>query len=300
MKRSFTLIEILVVIVIVGVLSAFILVGMSSITSSANIAKGQAFANSLDNALLLNRVSYWKLDEVNMGTTSDVWGINTGTVTGATLTSSGCVKNNCFSFDGSDDIVNFGNNASLWMGTNDHTVSLWVKFDNAVAPQEETLFVCILGGSGAGKAGYWLYRYYTDRLYFRFSDGLISYINNYMTPTGAVGGNTWYYVVVTMDRDGVAQAYINGQIQTGYSLNISAQTGNLQNSDVLRMGAYSISQYRLAGKIDEPKIYHAITSVSLINEIYYSGINELLVGNEINKDEFNQRIVELKTSLVSE
>jgi prepilin-type N-terminal cleavage/methylation domain-containing protein len=43
MNKSFTLIEILVVIVVIGVLSAFILVGMSSITSSANIAKSQAF-----------------------------------------------------------------------------------------------------------------------------------------------------------------------------------------------------------------------------------------------------------------
>jgi len=57
MNKSFTLIEILVVIVVIGILSAFVLVGMSSITSSANIAKVQAFINSMDNAIIRKSIS---------------------------------------------------------------------------------------------------------------------------------------------------------------------------------------------------------------------------------------------------
>ena len=102
-KKSFTLIEILVVIVVIGILSAFILVGMSSISSKANIARSQAFANSLDNALLLSRTSQWKLD----GNINDSWGINTGTWYGATggnnlavnyRSSSECVSGQCLDF----------------------------------------------------------------------------------------------------------------------------------------------------------------------------------------------------------
>jgi len=48
-EKSFTLIEILVVIVVTGILSSFVLVGMSSITNDARIAKVKAFANSVRN-----------------------------------------------------------------------------------------------------------------------------------------------------------------------------------------------------------------------------------------------------------
>jgi len=62
MKKSFTLIEILVVIVIIGILSAFIIVSMSGVSQKATIAKGQAFANSLKNALMIT----WSLNGNSM------------------------------------------------------------------------------------------------------------------------------------------------------------------------------------------------------------------------------------------
>ncbi|MFA6374475.1 MAG: prepilin-type N-terminal cleavage/methylation domain-containing protein, partial [Candidatus Paceibacterota bacterium] len=40
MNKSFTLIEILVVIVIIGILSAFIIVSMAGVSDKATIAKG--------------------------------------------------------------------------------------------------------------------------------------------------------------------------------------------------------------------------------------------------------------------
>jgi len=73
MSNSFTLIEILVVIVIIGILSAFILVGMSSITNSANIAKGKAFADSTRNSLLGNLKAEIKLDEGTGQNIGDSW-----------------------------------------------------------------------------------------------------------------------------------------------------------------------------------------------------------------------------------
>ncbi|MFA6374227.1 MAG: prepilin-type N-terminal cleavage/methylation domain-containing protein, partial [Candidatus Paceibacterota bacterium] len=62
MNKSFTLIEILVVIVIVGIISAFIIISMAGISSKANIAKGQTFSNSLKNALMLNMIAQYELD----------------------------------------------------------------------------------------------------------------------------------------------------------------------------------------------------------------------------------------------
>ena len=81
MSKSFTLIEILVVIVIIGILSAFIIVSMVGVSDKARIAKSQAFANSLRNSLLINLVSEWKLNDGSGTTASDSWSANTGTLT---------------------------------------------------------------------------------------------------------------------------------------------------------------------------------------------------------------------------
>jgi prepilin-type N-terminal cleavage/methylation domain-containing protein len=128
MNKSFTLIEILVVIVVIGALSAFILVGMSSITNSANIAKSQAFSNSLRNSLLLNLVSEWKLD----GNGNDSWGVNNGTLVGAThlpvlKTNSDCFSGSCYDFDGTEDYINVGSRANLTTDiSNGLTITAWI------------------------------------------------------------------------------------------------------------------------------------------------------------------------------
>ncbi|HNP79684.1 MAG TPA: prepilin-type N-terminal cleavage/methylation domain-containing protein, partial [Candidatus Pacearchaeota archaeon] len=117
MNKSFTLIEILVVIVVIGILSAFVLVGMNSITTSANITKGKAFLNSLDNSLLLSRKSEWNFNNLT-GTigqdisnaanfVTDNWSSNHGTASGTPNLEEGssCVTGKCLSFNGSTDYV---------------------------------------------------------------------------------------------------------------------------------------------------------------------------------------------------
>ncbi len=303
MNKSFTLIEILVVIVVIGILSAFVLVGINSITNNANIAKSKAFSESLRNSLLTSLVSEWKLD----GNANDSWGVSNGTwsgPTGANTTvnyrpSSECISGQCLDFDGTDDVVNFGNNASLSMGNNDHTVSIWIKFDNALAPQTETLFAC---GAGCGAlpncGGYWIRRLSgQNRLYAGFTDSQASQSEGYLSGIGTLINDIWYNIVVRFDRDGLVQSYINGQLQTGYSFNISSRQLFVSNFKSLTIGAWSASDSRLDGKIDEPKLYHSIVSSQLINQEYYSGINKLLVNSEINNDGFKQRLTELKSNL---
>ena len=296
MNKSFTLIEILVVIVVIGVLSAFILVGMSSITSKSSIAKGLAYANSMRNALLLNLVSEWKLD----GNGNDSWGVNNAATNTATLITSGCVNGSCYSFDGSDDVIDFGNNASLSMGTRDHTASIWVKFDNRTAPQNETLLACGAGcGAGANCGGYWIRRYNGDSsLIASFADGTASSAVGDLS-AGVLFANTWYNVVVVFDRDGAMQAYVDGKLQSGYSVSISSRQQSVSNYKALSIGAWSSGDSSLTGDLDEIKLYHAILSVSSINQNYYTGVNNLLVNGEINGEDFSQRIVELKYNLVN-
>lgn len=300
------------VIVVIGIISAFIIIGMNSITSSANIAKSQAFVNSINNALLLARVSQWKLDEVSSTTTSDSWGTNTGTLKDAAACSfvvpyrcpqtvtSGCPSGNCLSFDGADDYVDFGSDISLSMGDGDQTVSLWVKFDNALAPKHESLIYCGGAGTGTDKDGYLIRRENgTSSLRCFFSDGSLDYTNDYLSGAGSVVGNVWYNIVVVFNRTNTIndniQAYINS-VKQADSVDISSWTLNVRNSIPTYIGG---SSSYLAGKIDDVRIYNQVISMSKINQNYYIGINGLFKNQGISLDEFNQRIVELKSNLAN-
>ncbi|MFA5013094.1 MAG: LamG-like jellyroll fold domain-containing protein [Candidatus Paceibacterota bacterium] len=298
---AFTLIELLVVIAIIGILSALIIIGMSSTTQKASVAKAQVFANSLRNSLMADMVSEWKLD----GNTNDTWAAsfaNNGTWWGTTApntvatygTASECVSGQCMDFDGVDDMVDFGSNASLSMGTKDHTVSLWVKFDNATATDIDTLVIC--GAmTGTGKDGYWITRL-TDRLYFYFTDGegANTRIAGYLSAAGTLIANNWYQITVTMDRDGNVTGYINGTSQISWA--ISPQPGDVQNSISFRMGAFTTSLYRLAGKMDEVRIFHAITTISQIEQNYFAGLNKLFANRGVETSEYQQRLTELSNN----
>ncbi|MFA5013096.1 MAG: LamG-like jellyroll fold domain-containing protein [Candidatus Paceibacterota bacterium] len=308
--NAFTLIELLVVIAIIGILSALIVIGMSSTTQKASVAKAQVFANSLRNSLLADMVSEWKLDDgTGNSTTKDSWAsafANTGTLGTAavgdasepTWLSTGCVSGNCLSFDGADDYVDFGNNASLSMGTKDHTVSLWVKFDNATAPapnNAETLARCGVQAAGVGRDGYWIYRTGSS-LFFYFSDGSADSIGGSLSGSGTLIANTWYNIVVALDRDISAYMYINGVKQTGYSLNIVPQNGDVQNTSLLMIGATSAGYGRLDGQMDEVRIFHAITTISQIEQNYFAGLNKLLANRGVETSEYEQRVANLTSN----
>jgi len=294
MNKSFTLIEILVVIVVIGILSSFILVGMSSIVTDASRTKLKKWSDSLDNMLLTNKVSQWKLD----GNANDSWGVNNGTLVGAThlpvaKTESECVSGTCYQFDGTEDYIDFGSDSSLAMRTRDHTASIWVKFDNALAPQDEALLDCV---SASPLRGYYLRRASgTARLYLNFylaGGG----VGTYVSPVGSVINSTWYNIVVAMDRDVFARIYLNSSLQSG-GLTISAYQGDLQSVSSFKIGATSSSSNRFAGIIDEVRIYHEILSSELINQEYYSGVNSLLVKNQIDNNDYVQRLTVLKYNI---
>jgi prepilin-type N-terminal cleavage/methylation domain-containing protein len=289
MSKSFTLIEILVVIVVIGVLSAFILVGMSSITSSANIAKSQAFLNSMDNSLLLARVSQWKLDEGSGATVNDSWGANTGTLGSSpnnpTWINSGCSSDDCLSFDGSNDYVNCGSGTNLNMGTGDFTISAWVK------PTTNIDEYSTIVERGYGNNGFdFVYRSSTTQIYL------------YIHTTGYGFGYTptigqWNHMTVAADRDGYASFYLNGIWKQ--NTNISAQSSVNMGTDTLYIGGLDGTVDSFTGLIDDIRIYNQALSSSEINQNYYIGINKLFKNQGIALNEFNQRITELKTNLVA-
>jgi len=301
MNKSFTLIEILVVIVVIGVLSAFILVGMSSITNNAAIAKSKAFLNSMDSSILLGRVSQWKLDEASGVTASDSWLTNTGTLatapgfdstaagygdthTSGWMSSSNCVSGTCLKFDGVDDNVDCGNNTSLDI-IDAITISVWIK--------PTTLVRSELVHKGQDTVdGYELILRETGQIWFRTS---ATNPSTNTTSTLNVSANNWWHVAVYRDSSGNAKIYINGQ-EKGSGVNMQAPKTNVRKLYICGLVA-AYSYYN--GLIDDVRVYNKALSSSGIDQEYYIGVNKLFKNQGISLNEFNNRLAELKFNLAT-
>ena len=295
MNKSFTLIEILVVIVVIGVLSAFILVGMSSITNSANIAKGQAFSNSIRNSLLINLVAEWKFDcngtcvsdgsTVTTAYTQDVWGSsNAPTISGTPKVYSGnnCISGSCLYFDGSGHISGTVNPIS---GQAIYTIEAWINVPAGIS------------GSGRRDIIYFNTAYPAFSPCFMTAYKPLIYLhgNNYKYGTLDLRDNKWHHIVFvvtgsqTVDIDN-AKIYVDTKSDGTAPYKV--------DPPVVPSGVFYIGS-TYVGYIDNLRIYNAVIATSKIQQSYFVGINKLLKNNGIALDEFNQRIVELKTNLAN-
>lgn len=286
-KKAFTLIELLVVIAIIGILSGMIVITMGGATQKATIAKAQVFSNSLRNSLMADIVGEWKFDElttaINGTAIQDTWSINEGAlVTDNTTTeklSSDCVSGKCLDFDGVGDYINCGTDASVTTNLNAWTVSAWVKPDNiatnvlvafssASTPSIRMIYnnapLIFMGSSN--------YRYFAASAWTTLTDG------------------NWHHVAFSVPGSGQnditsSKMYIDGQkISNGTSTAAGAQAAKT----LLRISnPYS-------GLLDDVRIYDAEIPMSQIKEQYYAGLNSLLVNGQINKEEYQNRLVGAK------
>jgi len=276
-SKSFTLIEILVVIVVIGILSAFILVGMSSITASANIAKSKVFLNSMDNSLLLGRVSQWKLDE----------GSGTSANDSPTWINSGCVSEKCLSFDGTDSITvpNSTSLGALDANVSSYSISVWVKSSDP-------------GSSRIMEKGNSPYP-----ISFQCSSTTAAaYIYDGTNNPGVDFGNAWngnwrnLIFVVNYSTDKL-YGYLDSILLTPVTNTVTSTTASAQ---VLYIGNRSGSDRVFNGQIDDVRIYNQAIPTSEIQNNFFIGINRLYKNNGIALEEYNQRLSQLRFSLAKD
>ena len=267
-QRSFTLIELMVVIAIVGLLASVVLVSMGGVKGKAKTAQGLQFSQSLYHVLGSEAVGVWNFDEgpdgSPMTTAKDASGYdNNGTCSGASCptytvetpqkvvgSSSGKFA---LSFDGANDYVDVGNNANLRPET--FTVELWVKD--------------ITGGTGlvsyyGGNNG-WLMRAY----YIKLCNGASCAQFNF----GSVDATKWSHLAFTYDSGSDAvRLYRNGTMDlssTFANYVVSAAGENLHiGKDNWWSGDYS------AGLIDDVRIYNQAVSSGEIQKHYADGLEK--------------------------
>jgi prepilin-type N-terminal cleavage/methylation domain-containing protein len=303
MSKSFTLIEILVVIVVIGIISSFIIVGLSSVSEKANIAKSKSFSNSLRNSLLMNLVSEWKFD----GTTSidgiatindanDSWGNNNATVVNGDPKVKGgldCISNKCIDFD--VDYIIF--NQNLFPREGNWTVEGWFYHKDYTYPRS---FFPIgdANSYSVGNKGWQIgHGYSSSGVNVIINDGtnrissVLNFDNGYR-PMELL--NKWAHLVVIFDRLSTKKiyGYVNSKKQSS-SIDISSITGDILGNSDIRIG--NIVGWLMYGRVDELRIYNDIISSDKIKQNYYSGLNSLLVKNYFNKEEYSLNILNLSS-----
>ena len=310
MNKSFTLIEILVVIVIIGILSAFIIVSMAGVSEKANIAKGQAFSNSLKNALLLGLTSEWKLNgptaagsPATVDDIKDSWTTNNGVLctaggifphpTPTVRSGADCVSGNCLEFDNIDDQYYVNNPNLRYIGAG-MTLEAWIKI-NPSASNEAYIF-----SKPWNSNGYYNYRFHysNDVLYF--------YLGGDTGQTKTISAsniqkNKWYNVAATVDSGKLMKIFVNGAVVAsdthaittwipsagGGDQNLALSIGHMYRCD------QSVPAQIFHGHMDELRYFSEAVPASRVKENYYSGLNKLLANSGIENQEYGLRINEL-------
>ncbi len=126
-NKSFTLLELLVVIAIIGLIASIAIVSTRGGIGRARIAKTLQYEASLHRYLGSDIVGWWKFDEGEGTTVTDISGYNNhGTIVGATYVDGVPGKGgSALSFNGSNYV-----DTSVKINTTAFTVIFWVKINN--------------------------------------------------------------------------------------------------------------------------------------------------------------------------
>ncbi|MFA5013300.1 MAG: LamG-like jellyroll fold domain-containing protein [Candidatus Paceibacterota bacterium] len=288
---AFTLIELLVVIAIIGILSALIIVGMSSATDKARIAKSQVFANSLRNSLMANIVSEWRLDEGTGDTTKDSWGSMSDSRLGSavgvdandpTWITTECVYNSCLSFDGADYV-----NCGHVIDNGEVSVGLWFKSTNTA---QQTLFSFI----GEGTRGLFSLNFDVNRPIIYLANANYKYFN--ASAANYIDGK-WHFLYFYLPGSGLTDVS-NADLKIDTNTIASGGGGSVSEAQLTWTNLYIGAGYYLDfnGSIDDFHIYNEGMPTSQIQQKYFAGLNKLLANNQINHAEYNQRVSESSTN----
>jgi prepilin-type N-terminal cleavage/methylation domain-containing protein len=277
-KQSFTLVEILVVIVIIGILSSFIFFTINDSVEKASIAKSKMFSESIRNNLLLNLVSEWKFDDsTNLGL--DSWGSNNGTNNGATAITdeSECISGGCASFDGTDDYIEVSNNSTL-QPQEAITISFWMKSNIKDSTYRRII---------RKDYSYFVQQMSNDRISFYLYLNSTQYAIDILSTDWNIGN--WYFIVATYDKNienNNMKLYLDSNLKssTYHTYSITTSSSNLAMGTLLNSGGY------FNGSLDEVQIYNAAIQESEIKQNYLSGLNNLYGKGLITEAEYNIKI----------
>jgi len=290
-SKSFTLLELLVVITIIGILSSIVVVSMSGSADTAEIAKGKSYAQQLYALLGHEAVLNLNFNENAYDSCPDEKDLcdlsgykNNGIIYNneAVFVPSG-IDGYALSFDGSNDRVDLSGNLKL---TNDTALSLWMKLEEDIGAGSHSYYPGIFSaGSGGSYNDFITFAYdsgnrikYEDASGATFSSGAFSY------STG-----DWIFIVITMDDDRKPTFFINGEQKE----NTGGPSNYLSLNYLARGYAGASYDGAFKGLIDEVKVYSTALPLSEIKKQYAHGLKKLLAKGVMEKEECRLKIIKL-------
>lgn len=264
--KSFTLIEFLVVIAMIGLLSSIVLVSTRGSKIKAQIAKGLQFSQSLHNSLGAYAVGVWGLD----GNVLDSSGFKMdGTISGNISWADDGIVNQAAQFNGGRIYVN-----ELTSIPEDMSFSGW--FRKNTDSWDSIAFL----GKRSSTTGWMLYRNSGDPVgYFRW-------YSHYVTTAGAISTyyawpgisglrvGEWYHIVITRTSTGATTLYLNSNVVGTYNppINFREWSTNTYGVSIGSERAGSTSWSCIGAQIDEVRIYSQAFSQSQIQQQYVEGL----------------------------
>ncbi len=206
-------------------------------------------------------VAVWHLDEGNGTTASDSSGNgNNGTLNGATWTT-GCISDNCLSFDGLNDYVSVQNSASLQL-SDSVTISAWVNVRGSTG-DHQIIVAKWYEGSSASTLSYILELRpdgITPQTVVNTNIGTETAISNSTIPF-----DNWIFLTGTYDGSKI-KIYVNGTLTGSKNWSGPIIVGNQS----LLIGAHTHPSDRnwFNGTIDEVSIYNYAKTPEEILEDY--------------------------------
>jgi len=287
-KQSFTLIEILVVIVIIGILSSFIFFTINNSVDKANVAKTQMFSESLKNNLLLNLVNDWNAESYTKNeatwTLLDLWGSNNGSFRSSPGSST------CSDVSGSEACPQIQTDSDIgdvlvFSGADGERISIdgsWAaNFESIHGPttaevwfnQSESQTYSIIIGDNCIEWGVIVQNQELwARIYTSYSLGNIDL-------------NKWYHVVLIHDhsiddpatidiKETAVKIYLDGEKKIDSVVNITTHNGYLDYP--LQIGDDNCTAGReFIGKVKQVRLYNEALSGAQVKQNYLSGLNNL-------------------------
>jgi hypothetical protein len=157
------------------------------------------------------------------------------------------------------------------IGLSSWSYSMWFNTNDGIANQ--ILFSKALAASSNGRI--WS-GFINNRVVFGFQAEVTNVIVTEMN-TSTLGTNTWYHLVVVLDRSDKLKIYLNGTLQgltvTSGTNDLTPHTTNYNNTHPFRIGAYTASDNTTPiaffnGKIDEFNIWNRVLTPTEVTELY--------------------------------
>lgn len=238
-QGGFTIVELLIVIVVIGILAAITIVAYNGIQERARLASAQAFATQLKRQYLQNAKGYWALDECS-GTSvgSQDESLAHGTIVGTAIWStdtpsgSGC----SLSLNGTTRVT-----TPATLSASYYLKAAWVKFASCTG-NNNIISSPDIGGTDAP-----LYAP-SCRVRAGHHDGTTLNYSRVMSPNTLVAGK-WYHIAVEFDN-GTYKLYEDGKV-------VATTSGHLPLTPIeagLNIGAHRTSS-NLTGLIDDVVVF---------------------------------------------